>query len=83
MEISYLMDVFHVNGEHLLLAVCYALLMKQTLSKDASQLLHHTYKLLHVFETLPASALLIILVITERHICKTVVPLLVCTHICG
>jgi hypothetical protein len=60
-----LMDVFHVNGEHLLLAVCYAL------------------KLLHVFETFPASALLIILVITERHICKTVVPLLVCTHICG
>lgn len=82
-KISYLVDVFHVNGEHLLLTICYALLMNQTLSKDASQLLHHTYKLLHVFETFPASILLIILVIAERHICKTLVPLLVCAHICG
>jgi hypothetical protein len=37
-KVSYLMDVFHINGEHLLLTVCYALLMNQTLSKgkDAS-----------------------------------------------
>jgi hypothetical protein len=84
-EISYLMDVFHVNGEHLLLTVCYALLMNQTLSKgkNAARLLHHTYKLLHVFETFPASILPIILVIAERHICKTLVPLLVLAHICG